>query len=266
MDITQIIGFLGALVVGLVLGLTGGGGSILTVPILVYLLLLNPVTATAYSLFIVGVSSCFGAFKNFQKGLVDVKIAAVFAIPAFTMVFITRKFIIPAIPESIFSIGGFEVTKSIFIMVMFAIMMVIASISMLKPKKEELDAHAPRKLSNLLIFNQAIVIGFFTGIVGAGGGFIIIPALIILGNLSMKKAVGTSLFIIAINSLIGFVGDIGNVEIDWTFLLSFTAIAVIGIYLGTYLSNYIPGKKLKKGFGWFVLIMGFYIIIKELIM
>ena len=266
MDITQIIGFIGALVVGLVLGLTGGGGSILTVPILVYLLMLNPVTATAYSLFIVGVSSSFGAYKNFQKGLVDLKIAAVFAIPAFTMVYITRKFIIPAIPNSIFEIGSFVVTKDMFIMVMFAVMMVIASVTMLKPKKAEKDNHSQRKLSNLLIFNQAIVIGFFTGIVGAGGGFIIIPALIILGNLSMKKAVGTSLFIIAINSLIGFIGDIGNIEIDWVFLLSFTSIAVVGIYLGSYLSNYIPGTKLKKGFGWFVLAMGIYIIIKELIM
>ncbi|MBP1840170.1 sulfite exporter TauE/SafE family protein [Formosa algae] len=266
MDISQIIGFIGALIVGLVLGLTGGGGSILTVPILVYLLMLNPVTATAYSLFIVGVSSSFGAFKNFQKGLVDLKIAAVFAIPAFTMVYITRKFIIPAIPDAIFSIGSFVVTKDIFIMVMFAVMMVIASLTMLKPKKDDSKEHAHSKLSNLLIFNQAIVIGFFTGIVGAGGGFIIIPALIILGNLSMKKAVGTSLFIIAVNSLIGFIGDIGNIEIDWVFLLSFTAVAVVGIFLGSYFSNFISGKKLKKGFGWFVLIMGVYIIIKELIM
>ncbi|WP_066220488.1 sulfite exporter TauE/SafE family protein [Formosa haliotis] len=266
MDISQIIGYVGALIVGLVLGLTGGGGSILTVPILVYLLMLNPVTATAYSLFVVGVASSFGTYTNFKKGLVDLKIAAVFAIPAFTMVYITRKFIIPAIPESIFEIGNFVVTKDMFIMVMFAVMMVIASVTMLKPKKDEDEEHTHKKLSNLLIFNQAIVIGFFTGIVGAGGGFIIIPALIILGNLSMKKAVGTSLFIIAVNSLIGFIGDIGNIDIDWVFLLSFTSIAVIGIYLGGYLSNYIPGEKLKKGFGWFVLVMGCFIIIKELIM
>ncbi|MDW5290652.1 sulfite exporter TauE/SafE family protein [Formosa sp. PL04] len=266
MDISQLIGFIGALIVGLVLGLTGGGGSILTVPILVYLLMLNPVTATAYSLFIVGVSSSFGAYTNFKKELVDLKIAAVFAIPAFTMVYITRRFIIPAIPDSIFEIASFVVTKDMFIMVMFAVMMLVASVTMLKPKKDDFEDHSPRKLSNLLIFNQAIVIGFFTGIVGAGGGFIIIPALIILGNLSMKKAVGTSLFIIAINSLIGFIGDIGNIQIDWVFLLSFTSIAVVGIFLGSYLSNYIPGEKLKKGFGWFVLAMGIYIIIKELIM
>ncbi|QDO95556.1 sulfite exporter TauE/SafE family protein [Formosa sediminum] len=266
MDILHVFGYVGALIVGLVLGLTGGGGSILTVPILVYLLMFNPVTATAYSLFIVGVSSSFGAFKNFQKGLVDLKIAAVFAIPAFTMVYLTRKFIIPAIPKAMFNIGGFLVTKDIFIMVMFAIMMVTASVTMLKPKANHEKVKGYRKLSNLLIFNQAIVIGFFTGIVGAGGGFIIIPALIILGNLSMKKAVGTSLFIIAINSLIGFIGDIGNIEIDWIFLLTFTAIAVVGIFLGSYISNYIPGKKLKKGFGWFVLVMGIYIIIKEVVM
>lgn len=266
MELSQILGYLGALLIGLVLGLTGGGGSILTVPILVYLLAINPVTATAYSLFVVGVSASFGAFKNFQKGLVDLKIAAVFAIPAFTMVYVTRKFIIPAIPESIFNIGSFTVTKDMAIMVLFAVMMVVASLTMLKPNKKEEDDLHKRKLSSLLIVNQAIVIGFFTGLVGAGGGFIIIPALIILGNLSMKKAVGTSLFIISINSLIGFVGDIGNINIDWIFLLVFTGLSVVGIFLGGYLSNNIEGQKLKKGFGWLVLVMGIYILIKELVL
>ncbi|MGJ5640696.1 sulfite exporter TauE/SafE family protein [Formosa sp. S-31] len=267
MEVTQILGYVGALVIGLVLGLTGGGGSILTVPILVYLLGINPITATAYSLFVVGTSASFGAFKNFQKGLVDLKIAAVFAIPAFTMVYITRKYLIGAIPEVIFEFGGYAFTKDIAIMVLFAIMMVIASVTMLKPKsRDEEEETKKRRLSNLLILNQAIVIGFFTGLVGAGGGFIIIPALIVLGNLSMKKAVGTSLFIISVNSLIGFIGDIGNINIDWVFLLSFTGLSVVGILLGSFLSNNIEGDKLKRGFGWFVLVMGVYILIKELVL
>ncbi|WP_435131778.1 sulfite exporter TauE/SafE family protein [Formosa sp. A9] len=266
MDITQVVGYLSALIIGLVLGLTGGGGSILTVPVLVYLLHVNPITATAYSLFIVGFTASFGAYKNFQKGLVDLKIAAIFAIPAFSMVYITRKLIIPAMPENLLQIGNLIITKDIAIMVLFAVMMVVASLTMLKPKKDIDEEHHKRKLSNLLIFNQAIVIGFFTGLVGAGGGFIIIPALIILGNLSMKKAVGTSLFIIAVNSLIGFAGDIGHTQIDWIFLSIFTMLSVVGILIGSYLSNNIEGEKLKKGFGWFVLVMGVYILIKELVL
>ena len=121
MDVIQIIGYIGALCIGGVLGLIGGGGSILTVPILVYLLAINPVTATAYSLFVVGVSSAFGTFQNIKKGLVDFKTAIVFAIPAFIAVYITRRFIVPAIPETIFKVGNFILTKNIAIMVFFAI-------------------------------------------------------------------------------------------------------------------------------------------------
>ncbi len=250
--------------IGVVLGLIGGGGSILTVPILVYLLFVNPVTATAYSLFVVGISSLVGAIRNIQKGLVDFKTAIVFAIPAFIAVYITRKYVVPAIPENLFSIGDFTVTKDIGIMLFFAVIMLIASVSMIKNKRE-----AEREISEVsynypLIIIEGVVVGVITGIVGAGGGFLIIPALVLLAKLPMKKAVATSLLIIAIKSLIGFIGDVENLDIDWTFLLIFTFISVLGIFLGIYLSNFIEGKKLKKGFGWFVLIMGIYIIYKEL--
>lgn len=250
--------------IGVVLGLIGGGGSILTVPILVYLLFVNPVTATAYSLFVVGVSSLVGAIRNIQKGLVDFKTAIVFAIPAFIAVYITRKYVVSAIPESLFSIGNLTITKNIGIMLFFAVIMLIASISMIRNKRE-----AEREISEVsynypLIIIEGIIVGVITGIVGAGGGFLIIPALVLLAKLPMKKAVATSLLIIAIKSLIGFIGDVENLDIDWTFLLIFTFISVLGIFLGIYLSNFIEGKKLKKGFGWFVLIMGIYIIYKEL--
>jgi uncharacterized membrane protein YfcA len=212
LDITQILGYFGALLVGLVLGLIGGGGSILSVPLFVYLLAVNPVTATAYSLFMVGVSSAFGAIQNIKKGLVDFKTATVFAIPAFIAVYITR-----------------------------------------------ITFNYP------LILIEGFVVGILTGLVGAGGGFLIIPALVLLAKLPMKKAVATSLLIIAVKSLIGFIGDVENLDIDWTFLLSFTGVSVIGIFIGSYLSNFIDGKKLKKGFGYFVLIMGIYILFKELL-
>lgn len=265
MEITEILGYLGALMVGLVLGLIGGGGSILTVPILVYLFYLNPVTATAYSLFVVGSTALVGALRNMQKGLVIFKTAFVFAGPALTMVFITRKFVIPAIPEQLFYFGDFVVTKNIAIMVFFAVIMLLASITMIRNKKPEQDKEI-MKINHPVLMAQGVAIGFVTGLVGAGGGFLIIPALVLLAGLPMKKAVATSLFIIAINSLIGFTGDVTNMNIDWPFILTFTALSIIGIFIGIWLNNFIDGKKLKKVFGWFVLLMGIYIIYKEMSM
>ncbi|MBO6607366.1 sulfite exporter TauE/SafE family protein [Psychroserpens sp.] len=264
MDIQQLLGYLGALFIGIVLGLIGGGGSILTVPILVYLMYVNPVTATAYSLFVVGVSALVGAIRNMQKGLVDFRTAIVFAIPAFIAVYATRKFLVPAIPDTLFNIGDFLVTKDIAIMLFFAVVMLVASISMIKSKREDNQESDAVSYNYPLIIIEGIVVGVLTGIVGAGGGFLIIPALVLLAKLPMKKAVATSLLIIAIKSLIGFLGDVENLTIDWQFLLIFTSLAVIGIFIGIYLSKFIEGKKLKKGFGWFVLIMGVYIIFKEL--
>ncbi|WP_299210440.1 sulfite exporter TauE/SafE family protein [uncultured Dokdonia sp.] len=263
MDITQILGYVGALCIGIVLGLIGGGGSILTVPILVYLLYLNPVTATAYSLFVVGASALVGAIQNIRKGLVDFRTAIVFAIPALIAVYSTRKFIVPNIPDKLFSIGDFIVTKDIGIMVFFAIIMLLASISMIRDKSKDEDKETTVKYNYPIILIEGIVVGFLTGIVGAGGGFLIIPALVLLAKLPMKKAVATSLLIIAIKSLIGFIGDVENLTIDWTFLLTFTGLSIVGIFIGIWLTNFIDGKKLKKGFGWFVLVMGVYIIIKE---
>ena len=260
----ELLGYFGALLIGLVLGLIGGGGSILTVPVLVYLLSLNPVIATAYSLFVVGVSALVGAIRNIQKGLVDFKTAIVFAIPAFIAVYLTRKFLVPAIPDSLFSVGEFVLTKDMAIMLFFAIIMFIASISMIKNNRSTTNQNSAIQYNYPLILIEGFIVGVLTGVVGAGGGFLIIPALVLLAKLPMKKAVATSLLIIAIKSLIGFIGDVENLEIDWVFLLSFTAISIVGIFLGIYLSNFIAGKKLKKAFGWFVLIMAVYIIFKEL--
>ena len=266
MELTELLGYLGALIVGLVLGLIGGGGSILTVPILVYFIGLNPVVATAYSLFVVGVTSVIGAYKNFKKGLVDVKTAIIFAIPAFIAVYITRRFLVPTIPDSVFTLAGFEVTKNIFIMLFFAIIMLLASFSMIKAKKNtQIDNTTTKiKYNYPLIAIEGILVGALTGLVGAGGGFLIIPALVLLVKLPMKKAVGTSLLIIAAKSLIGFLGDLSNLNIDWPFLLIFTSISIVGIIIGMSLSKFISGKKLKKGFGYFTLLMAVYIIYKEL--
>lgn len=262
----QILGYIGALLIGVVLGLIGGGGSILTVPVLVYLLAIEPVVATAYSLFIVGSTSLVGAIKNIRKKLVDFRTAIVFAVPAFIAVYSTRKFLVPAIPEEIFTMGTFTLTKDVAIMIFFAIIMLLASVSMIRGRKDKGSGEAEEVSYNYpLIILEGAVVGVLTGIVGAGGGFLIIPALVLLAKLPMKKAVATSLLIIAIKSLIGFIGDVENLEIQWDFLLTFTAISIVGIFIGIWLNKFIPGEKLKKGFGWFVLIMGIYIIIKELL-
>lgn len=264
MEITEILGYTGALIIGVVLGLIGGGGSILTVPVFVYLMYLNPVTATAYSLFVVGVSALVGAINNLTKGLVSIRTAIVFALPAFIAVYTTRKYIVPAIPDQLFFISEFMVTKNIGIMIFFAVIMLLASVSMIKSKKNTTVAEEPVKYNYPLILAEGFVVGVLTGLVGAGGGFLIIPALVLLAKLPMKKAVATSLLIIAIKSLIGFIGDVENLEIEWNFLLLFTTISVAGIFIGMYMSNFIDGKKLEKGFGWFVLAMGIYILFKEL--
>ena len=261
----EIVGYFLSALVGISLGLIGGGGSILMVPILVYVFMLNPVMATSYSLFVVGSTSLFGAFNNFRKGLVSIKTALFFGISSITTVFITRKFIMPVIPEVLFNIGNFEVKQSMAIMVLFAMLMLIASIAMIKGRKEILQNSAVTSDSNTVkLLLYGILVGLATGFLGAGGGFLIIPALVLFLHMPMKKAVGTSLLIIALNSLIGFTGDIGYIDINWKFLSIITAIAVAGIFIGGSLAKKIDGQKLKKAFGWFVLVMGVYIIVKEL--
>jgi uncharacterized membrane protein YfcA len=266
MEGIEIAGYIASILIGISLGLIGGGGSILTVPVLVYLLGVEPVLATAYSLFIVGATSLVGAVPKYRQGLVNSKTALIFGAPAIAAVYATRKFIVPAIPEEVFSVGSFTVTKAILLMLLFAVLMVVASYSMIKGKKEEEEeAPAAKQSFNYpLILLEGAVVGVLTGLVGAGGGFLIIPALVLLSKLPMKQAVGTSLLIIAAKSLIGFLGDIGHQEIDWQLLGIVTALAIGGIFAGNWLSHKIHGDQLKKGFGWFVLVMGIYIIIKEL--
>ena len=260
----NILGVIGALVIGVFLGITGGGGSILTVPILVYLLGVMPITATAYSLFIVGITALFGTFRNMMKRMIDFRVAFVFSIPAFIAVYLTRKLIIQSIPTIIFTVQDFVLTKDLAIMIFFAFIMFFSAISMIRIRKN-IAVKQVREFNYFIIIIEGFVVGILTGLVGAGGGFLIIPALVLFANLPMKRAVATSLMIISIKSLIGFIGDIGNIEIDWEFLLMFSILSIVGIIIGIYLSNFIDGKKIKKAFGWFVLVMAIYIMIKEIL-
>lgn len=265
----EFIGLLLAILIGLSLGIIGAGGSILTVPVLVYFIDLDPVLSTSYSLFIVGATALVGSINYFKNNLISIRTAIAFSLPSIISVLLTRKLILPAIPEKITSIGSLLITKGFLILFVFAILMVLASFSMIHDKrrfrklgKEALDKSSTNYKS---IFLQGLLVGFLTGFVGAGGGFLIIPALVLFARLPMKTAIGTSLLIIAINSLVGFSGDIyRGVQIEWPFILGFSAFAFAGIFIGSYISKFINGQKLKPAFGWFILGMGIIIIIKEL--
>ena len=262
----EVLGYFGALLIGIILGITGGGGSILTVPTLVYILNYNPIIATAYSLFIVGTTSGIGTIQNFKKGLVVPKKAFQFAVPSLIGVYLTRKFIVPKIPDVVFYFGSLKLSKDTFLMILFAVVMLFAAYSMLKNnKKNELIERTTKSITVIII--QLFFVGVLIGLIGAGGGFLIIPALLNFAQLPMKKAIGTSLLIIAINSLIGFIGDVQNTIIDWnwTFLLIFTTISVAGIFIGLYIQKFINEKMLKKLFGVFVLIMAIFILCNELL-
>jgi uncharacterized membrane protein YfcA len=262
----HLLGYVLSVLIGISLGLIGGGGSILTVPVLVYVMGVSPVLGTAYSLFVVGLTALVGSLNYARTGLLDYRIALVFGAPSIAAVYATRRFIMPLLPDPVFYAQSFPVSKDLFIMILFAVLMLGASVSMIRPTPLKAGPQtAGQGYNYLLIVVEGLVVGLLTGLVGAGGGFLIIPALVLFAGLPMKNAVGTSLLIIAAKSLLGFLGDVGHQAIDWSFLLVFSAFAVSGIFIGFALSKRISGEKLKPAFGWFVLVMGIYILVRELI-
>ncbi len=259
----EILGYVSALIIGISLGLIGGGGSILAVPVLAYLFAVNEKVATAYSLFIVGTSALVGGLKQHLKGFVDWRTAIVFGIPSIIGVTLVRYYVIPSLPDILFTIEDFEFTRRMGMFGLFAALMFPAAISMLKERKEKENTGAISYNYPLIIL-EGLVVGSITGMIGAGGGFLIIPALVLLANVEMKVAVGTSLIIIAFKSLLGFfLGDALTMKIDWQFLAIFTTISLVGIFIGSYLGNFIDGKKLKKGFGYFIFVMAIFIFYME---
>jgi uncharacterized membrane protein YfcA len=261
--IGEIVGYIAAVIVGVVLGLLGGGGSILSIPILVYLFHIEPAMAGAYSLFMVGVTSFVGAIPKYKQQLVHLKTGVIFGLPSIISIFLTRSIVVPAIPEEVMTIGDFLLTKRMLLLGVFAILMVLASIPMIRGKRD-IASHSKR-FRTVLVILEGIVIGFLTGLVGAGGGFLIIPALVFMTGLHFKTAVGTSLFIISINSMAGFLGDALHHEMNWPLLLSLTGLAILGILVGNHYSRKISGIRLRMAFGWFTLITGAYIILREIV-
>jgi len=261
----EVIGYILSLFIGISLGLIGGGGSILAVPVLAYLFCYDEKVATAYSLFIVGSAAMVGGIGHSLNKNVDWRTAIVFGIPAIIGVLITRHFIVPILPEVLISTNSFELTRRMGMFGLFSILMIWAAYTMLTEKKSKSG-------SGVVIYNypliiiEGLVVGSVTGFVGAGGGFLIIPALIVLANLEIKKAIGTSLIIIAMKSLLGFfLGDAMLMIIDWNFLLKFTGLTLIGIFSGVFLGKFIDGKKLKKAFGYFIIVMSIFIFSVEFI-
>lgn len=264
-----ILGYIASILIGISLGMIGSGGSILTVPVLVYLMGINPLLATTSSLFIVGTASLAGGLRSYAKQQVDFKAVTEFGIPSILSIFVTRHYLLPALPDTILTIGNLVVSKGMFLMVVFAILMLGASISMIRGRKVDenedlLTTERHNKVLPLVILG--LFIGVVTGLLGAGGGFLIIPSLVLFLKLPMKTAVGTSLMIIGINSLFGFLFSLNQFEYNWTIIIVFTIMSIIGIFVGSKLADKVSGPNLKKGFGWFVLTMGIYIIIKEMIL
>lgn len=259
----DLAGYVASGLIGLSLGLIGGGGSIITIPVLVYLFHIEPTLATAYSLFIVGTTSLVGGVRSALHRMVDFKSAILFSVPSTVGVYVTRHFLLPHIPEVIVTLDSFSLTKDTALMLFFAVIMIVASVKMIRNSPEKPD-YVSHNLSRIIV--HGLVVGIVTGVIGAGGGFLIIPALVLLIGIPMKKAIGTSLIIIAINSLTGFVGDLNVIkQVDFSFMLLVSALAILGVFLGTYLSKFIKGKSLKSGFGWFALAMSVFIMIKEII-
>jgi uncharacterized protein len=260
----EIAGYLAAVLIGVSLGLIGGGGSILTVPVFVYLLHVQPVLATTYSLFVVGSCSLVGGTRAYFKKLIDFHVVLYFGLPSLLSVFLVRRFVLPVIPEYLFAVGNLTVTKGVFLMVLFAVLMLAAAVSMIRSEsKPPAPVIRKERPGGLLI--QGLLIGAITGLLGAGGGFLIIPALVLISRLPMKMAVGSSLTIMAISSFFGFFSTLSHYNINWLQLLAFTVIAVLGIFAGIALSEKISGQALKRSFGWFVLVIGFFILIRELL-
>lgn len=264
MSYLETIGFFGAFLTGIVIGLFGGGGSILAVPIFVYLFKLNPVIATSYSMFVVGSSAAIGTLINIKKKLIEYKTALIFTLPALVSVSLTRRFLIPNIPDTLLSFESFAVTKEMGLMLFFSSIIILSSVLMMrKPRIGVATKTTTQKNYGLLIF-IGLGVGVLTGLVGAGGGFIIVPALVLFARLTIKQAVATSLIIITFNSLIGFSSDVSFLKIEWDFLILFTALSVVGIFVGTYISSFVRESTLKTNFARFMIVMAAVIIFKEL--
>jgi uncharacterized protein len=261
-----MIGYLLALLIGVVLGMLGGGGAILLVPVSVYVIGLDPVTAAANSLFVVGLSSIFGAIPYYRNRQVDWEVLWIYGLFSLAAVFLTRWWLVPALPDPLIIVKDWALSKPTALMLLFAAVMLLSARSMLKPLRANSQHKDNTKPGLWLIAMVATGEGLLSGLVGAGGGFIIIPALVLLARVEMKKAVGTSLVIIGVKSLLGFSGDALQVDLDWNLLGGLSLFTAVGTFLGYLLSSKVDSASLKRAFGWLVLTMGIFVLFKEIVL
>ncbi len=250
----HLLGYTLAALMGLLLGLMGGGGSLLTVPIFVYVLGFEPKLAIAMSLPVVGGTSLVGAIGHWRAGNVQLKTAAVFGVVAMVGAYFGARL-------AAFISGATQLT-------LLAAVMLAAAISMFRSARQQTargnaERDAIRDMPSGLLIPVALCVGVITGVVGIGGGFLVVPALVLLARVSMRQAVGTSLLVIAMNSASGFAGYLGRVEVPWVFMLGFTAVAVAGIIAGLYLVRFISQRALKQAFAVFLVVMGAFILAKN---
>ncbi|MBO9667545.1 MAG: sulfite exporter TauE/SafE family protein [Bdellovibrio sp.] len=256
----EMLGYFGATLIGISLGFLGGGGSILAVPLLVYIFKIPASNATLYSLFIVGLTSLIGFSRAALREQVSLRALFSFAVPSLLGVLLVRRILLPLMPVS-FDLGVLSFSKDTLIMTAFAVVMLLASLAMIRPQKSS-AAEAPDPWSRAMA--KALGVGAVTGFVGAGGGFLIVPALVVMSRIPMKVAVGTSLGVIAFNSLIGFAGDaMGGISIDYFFLVKLSVLAVAGLFLGSYWGQNTSEKSLKPLFGYFTLVVGALIFMAQ---
>jgi hypothetical protein len=243
-----MIGYILALFAGLAMGLLGGGGSILTVPILVYVFSVDTKVAVAMSLAIVGWTALMGMYSHFKLKNISFKVAFIFG--GF------------ALPGTYFGSYLSQFISGQIQLLIFSAIMIIAAAFMFNGKKEiEESSHS---LNYPLIAISGVFVGIMTGLIGVGGGFLIVPALMFFTGIDMRKAVGTSLFIISFNSIFGFLSYLGRVEIPWNLMIIFSICSTVGIFIGAKLNTKVPQAKLKKIFAVFLIIMGIFILYKNL--
>lgn len=250
MSITFTVVVLLSTIVGLSLGLLGGGGSILTVPLLTYVAGMEPKEAIAASLFVVGTTSVLSTFAHARRGNVQWRTGLIFGGASMVGAFLGGL------------LGGF--IPGVVLMIAFAVMMIATAAAMLRGRKKQGGGVSQKPLPLAKVLIEGLVVGLVTGLVGAGGGFLVVPALVLLGGLSMPVAVGTSLLVISMKSFAGLAGYLTSVSLDWPVVLSVTAAALVGAMVGARLTSVVPEQTLRKGFGVFVLVMGFFVLSQEL--
>ncbi len=260
---TLIIGSLLFFLIGVTLSLLGGGGSILTVPVLVYVFGVDPYLATSYSMFLVGTSNWLAAVDSMRKKLVLYRQGFYFAIPGLVVTFAVRRFLLPYLPQYLIQTSELSITKSNGIMLFFAFIMLLAALKSLWGKNAPGDT-LPTSYNYKLLVIQGAGVGLVTGLVGAGGGFLIIPALVFSNKVPMKNAVATSLMIIGITTTLGFLGDFNpSIQIDWGFLLRNTSIALVGVLAANHYKDRLSNKFLRLAFGYLILILSIFIFYTE---